>query len=341
MASYATNDDLSDLFCLNRPPVENLTDKLQLSNGRIYAIRFDQLPHQPSLKLPVIGGILSLFHSQGRLSPNTTVVDAGNINTGLSIAHFARKLGFNTFYIMSRYFPADMLELVRSRGVQVHPAPCKRGVKIEREFYSFLWELSQDREFRNNKAFLWHAKYGNFVMRALGKLHAFENVTFNKIVTSVGSGSTLNYLQSLNRHHNDNRADTIICEHENATLFANKGISVRLSKSLKSGKVINPEHYGYRLPSNSRIPNSILGPHYEEINPFLGNIADAIESVVVFNDNDWINFDSGIFDKDAVGNSSLANLSVAKEIAEEGNTVLTAILEPSREFYKHYLEKSA
>ncbi len=84
----------------------------------------------------------------------------------------------------------------------------------------------------------------------------------------------------------------------------------------------------------AELPHTVIGPHYEEINPLLSRESiKRVSGVIQFNEVQWQATQTFLAQKSiSVGNSSAANVSVAWRLANQGQQVLTVVFEPFREF---------
>ena len=335
---------LKNYFHLHPPPLEDISKSLHLPKCSVYALRFDKCHGAFNLKVPVFGGLILYNLLKFNNTNKDCFIDAGNVNSALSLKYFCNKLGVNGYFIMSRYFPEKIINNLSSNNFKVEKSPSDVYLSLEREFYSYLNKKISNKQFRKNKVPLWHAKYGSYVLK---QIETINNVNLqspiNFFVTQLGAGSTFNYMRYINMKENNKIGKFVIAEHFKSQTLLHRNINTITSNAVKQNLDINPQNYGYTQSNTQRIKHLILGPHLEEINPFLreSELQD-IHEAFIYNDYDWIVKLSDISDNISdIGNSSLVNLFVAREYAKKGNKVLTAILEPSRYFYKDILKEVA
>lgn len=336
------NPCVREILDLEIPLVTDLTDILEIEKGgKVYAVRMDLNKGVDNHKKPVVAGLILRGILRGRIPKEgiDTLIDSGNFNSAKAIRFYADRFGMKGIYIMSRLFPQHIIDLIESDNFKVIRAPHRYDNAREREFYEYLFELMQNRDFRKNKFCLWHAKYGGEVMYPIGRdISAnFEEVP-DYVVSCIGAGSTLEgfqiSMQDYFRERNVKKIPQIVlAEHELSPLFV-KFLPIRFAVSKPmSLEDVTIEDYYYKPES---VPHMVLGPHYDEINPLLSKESiDRIESVIQYSENDWKEMQQFLSSKGLnIGNSSAANLSASVRLANEGYKVATVIFEPFREFYK-------
>lgn len=336
------NQRVREILYLETPPITDLTDMLGVEKGgRIYAVRMDLHRDVDNHKKPVVAGLILRGVLQGKIPKEDidTFIDGGNFNSAKAVKFYAKRFGMKGMYVMSGRFPQHMIDLLQTDAFTVLRAPFRYDNAREREFYEYLFELMQDRDFRKNKFCLWHAKYGGEVMYPLGK-QISENFEESPdyVVSCLGAGSTLEGLQIAMRDYFEERGakkvpQIVVAEHELSPLFA-KFLPMRLTKSKLSSLeniVVKDEYY-----QAEGVPHIVIGPHYDEINPLLAKDSiNRIASIVQYSENDWKSMQQYLRTRGlSIGNSSAANISVAARLANEGHKVVTVIFEPFREFYR-------
>lgn len=318
----------------NTPAVHNFTDVTGVTQGKVYAVRYDLTSGVDNHKKEVVGGLILRSVLEGKLPCDgvDTLIDAGNVNSAMALKYYTKKFGMKGKYIMSRMFPQSIIDVLESDHFQVEQAPAKYETAREREFYEYMIDRMKTRDFRKNKHCLLHARYGGEVSAPFGeKIVANLEITPTHVVSCLGAGSTLQGLQLPVQDYFD--ADKIVvevAEHKLSPLFA-RFIEVREYKLPEMN-----EHITTRYAKVRELPHSAIGPHYDEINQLLPKKAiSRIDEVVQYNDSDWQQMQHRLRRQGInVGNTSAANLAVAASIANEGNVVLTAVFEPFRDFYE-------
>jgi len=315
--------------------VDELSTALGVKNGRVLAVRWDITTGQVGFKQPVMAALL-LFHlwrKRCSVDDVTTIVDGGNVNTSLALGYLAQRLGLRAEHVLSRHFPEDIRAYMMDQCdgcLQLIEAP-PSGLGREREFYAYLFELMQGPRRRRSHLCLWHAKYSALTTLWMGEAFADTwDLMPDDIVLGLGSGSTLGgYAVPLKVRFNF-RPRIVVAEHAQSALLRNRPLVADLSSR---GTCENGARHYRRAPAS--VPHMVLGPHYDEVNPLLpSGTVGQIDGVVRYSDNTWQEASqqciaAGI----RVGNSSAANLAVAKSLAQTGRTVFTFIYEPLRDFY--------
>lgn len=329
------------------PEVTDLSDLLKMeNNGRVRAVRMDLFAGVGNLKKPVVAGLILKGVMGGRILRDRidTLIDAGNMNTGFATKYYCRKCGLSGFYIMSRYFPKDMLEILQDNTFQVVQAPAQDGMGKEEEFYGHLFVLMKDSKFRRNKHCLWHAKYGGAVLYPLGmEIATSLEQAPDYIVVSVGAGSTLECLSAVLDYYSEKsgkKSKIVVPEHAKSPIYS----KVRPAKHSTGPPVAVEESNcmhtfdpgAFRRPPSKSIPHPVIGPHYDKPNPLLSkNVINRIGYVQQYSDDEWMKMSHYLESHGlGVGNSSAANVSVASNLANQGYDVLTVVLEPMRSYYK-------
>jgi len=341
------DERVKELMGFEAVPITDLTDILEIQNGgRLHAIREDLNPGVDNHKKPVVGGLILRGVLQGKIPRGKidTLIDGGNYNSAKALKYYTELFGMKGIYVMSRLFPQNIVDILESDNFHIIRAPKKYDNAREREFYEFLFEQMRDPDFRRNKHCLWHAKYGGKTMHPFGRQIAarLEDAP-DYVVSCLGAGGTLEGLQIPIQEHFEKLSDgkrpgIIIGEHELSPLFV-KSITYDVSPGSPSVveatvRDINPNFY----EKVDGLPHTVIGPHYDEVNPLLAKESiGRIDKVVQYSENDWMAMQKYLHNKGiSVGNSSAANLNVAASLANQGNNVVTVIFEPFREFYKRH-----
>jgi cysteine synthase len=316
--------------------VDDITGALGLSRGRVFAVRWDITTGETGFKQPVMSALL-LFHLWRRRAVATEVqvlTDGGNFNTCLALSFLAARLGLQAEHILSRHFTQDARSYMQAHGngcLKLIEAPPAQMGK-EREFYAYLLDMMREPKRRRTHLCLWHAKYSGIATRWLGEALAEScNTMPDDIVFGLGSGSTLEGYAIPLKARFDTKPRIVIAEHQRSRLVCDAPTVANLPNSDgKQSEFFNE----FRRPPSS-IPHMVLGPHYDDVNPLLpADSLTQIDAVVRYSDADWQDVShacriAGM----PIGNSSAANLAVARYLASQGRTVFTFIYEPLREFY--------
>ena len=315
--------------------VDDVSKVLGVTNGRVFAVRWDLTTEKVGFKQPVMSSLL-LFHLWRRrtlVDPNSVLIDGGIVNTALALAWLAARLEMQAETVITRHFPDDIRDYVlnhahgRLRLLQA-PALC---LGREREFYSYLVKLMRNQTRRQTHLCLWHAKYSGLAMRWMGEAFAESwGEKPDEIVLGIGSGSCLSGYAIPLKLRFGSKTRIIVAEHAQSRLLHDKPLIADLPRN--SAQVARS--IGFRKPSNS-LPHMVLGTHYDEINPLLPQADSAqIDGIACYSDTAWQEIsqqcrEAGML----IGNSSAANLAVSKHLAQQGRTVFTFIYEPLRSFY--------
>ena len=327
------------------PVIADVSEILEVSAGKVLAVRMDEAYGITGFKKPVIASLILKRLVEAvvrRRKQNTKWMDGGNVNSSLALAYYAKKFGGKATYVMSRFFPDYVLDYIRDvseKSIDLIRAP-NLSLGIERDFYRHLVDLIRNDSTYRTFQPLWHAKYGGTYTRCLGKELANKlNVCPDYIVTAIGAGSNLVGHAIPIRERFRNVPRIVVPEHSRSRLL-NTQNTTQSAESTTARQKAFPSNWFSRPPNG--IPHYVIGPHYDEINPLIGVEALAcIGGVFGYADEDWMqmSFDCGSRGME-IGNSSAANLVAAKRLAREGRTVLTFIYEPFRSIYKgHNLSK--
>lgn len=328
------DQEIIDAMEFALPPIQDISDKLPLTSGKVYAIRMDLNPGVDNHKKHVVGwlilrNILAWFI---REEHKKTLTDGGNFNSAKALRYYTEKLDLDWLYIMSRLFPEDILNFLRTETFHIEKAPKDLSVGREREFYDFLYKrFKTESDFRNSHVPLWHARHWGEAMLPFGEKIA-DALTFSPdyVVSWLWAWTSLEWVQIPIK--NKTHAKIALAENEESPLFA------RLWYELTRANI--PQDI--LIKDNSRfnkidwVPHLVIGPHYDEINPLLSQQSqEQIDLVIQYMENDWQSISNYVNDKNMpVGNSTAANLACATTLANQGKTVLTIIYEPRRFFYE-------
>ena len=289
-------------------------------------------------KKPVVACLIlkRLIESVKRKEYNKNWIDGGNVNSCLALAYYAKKFDGNAAFVMSRFFPESVMDYIgktSNESIHLIKAP-NLGLGIERDFYKYLVDLVRnDSEYRRYQS-LWHAKYGGDYTKLLGHELADElNICPDYIVTVVGAGSTIEGHAIPVKARFKGSPKIVVPEHSRSRLLQMKAPTEDCLNNAER-RPQYPADWFVSPPSG--LPHTVIGPHYDEVNPLIKKeVLKSIENVFLYDDDDWKNMSYHCYENGVeVGNSSAANLVVAKYLAERGKTVLTFIYEPFRSIYK-------
>ena len=337
-SELVSNENVREILEIEKPVIENISDVLQLKQGNVYAVRMDKSYGLTGFKKPVIASLVlkRLIESVKRKQYNKKWIDGGNVNSSLALGYFAKKFNGEATYIMSRFFPPFLLDYIREvseNAIRLIKAP-DLELGIERDFYQYLLYLIRNKtEFKEYQP-LWHAKYSGEYSTFLGNDLADSlksmNLMPDYIVLVLGAGSTLEGEAIPVKRKYLNLPQIVVPEHYDSPLLSSFNVynESYQTKSYKQNWFTNPPE---------GIPHFVIGPHYDEVNPLLKkDVLGQIDLVYRYREQDWKEmsfkcFSSGL----EIGNSSAANLFVAKCLAErKAENVLTFIYEPFRSFYQ-------
>ena len=330
------------IFDLKTPEITDLSPMLEIEGkGKVYAVRYDLNRGVDNHKKHVVAGLILRGVLQGKIPREEidTFIDGGNFNSAKAVKFYADRFKLRGMYVMSRLFPKEIIAILESDNFNVIKAPRKYDHAREREFYEYLFECMKDREFRKDKFCLWHAKYGGEVSYPFGKEIAEKlDIHPTHLVSCLGAGTTLQGLQiAIQDYFKERKVKEVprivVAEHERSPLFTKIIKHVTLARK-RNGLEESIKEEAYQRKYG--IPHLVLGPHYDEINPLLSRDSiNKIDEVVLYSETEWKQIQKELLRKDlSIGNSSAANVSVAKRLANEGNNVLTVIFEPYRDFYQ-------
>ncbi len=324
-----------------------LSDIAPISGSRslntVSSIRFDQQSNLPNLKKPIVSGLLLRGLLTGELNSRTELImDGGNVNTGLALGYYAKKLDLKVEYIVSRYFLDEMVAVLEAPHVSVTKAPPSPDLGLEEEFYIFLRERFIAFRRKQNIFATWHAKRCFFAAKMYSR-HIASSFTSSPdaIVTAVGSGATLALCYHLTKQLAQKfkkQISVVVAEPELSPIYA-KTCKVRPAETLN--KVVenlsfssSATQWGAKKHWSKRLPHLILGPHYEKANPLMPKkIENSISYVQVYTQQQFEQFASAAETHNLLlGNTSLANILVAEALRSEGSNVLTFALEPFRSY---------
>jgi len=322
--------EVREIFDITTPEITDLSETLEVKNdGKVYAIRMDLNKGVDNHKKYVVASLILRGLLNGSLFQKKidTLIDGGNFNSAKALRFYCERFGMKGMYVMSRLFPEEILTMLRTDEFSIIQAPARYEKRREVEFYEYLFELIKKSDFRKNKYCLWHAKHGGEATKWLGEEIAGTLPELPEFVVScLGAGSTLEGIQIPIKEHTG--CKIVIPEHGKSQLFA------RLNPNVSHVETAGiPLSHGYKFYEG--LPHTVIGPHFDEINPLLSEKAiQQIDQVMVYEDVNWQNIASILMSKGlSVGNSSAANIACAKNIADLGHNVLTIIFEPQRSFY--------
>jgi len=329
---------IRDLFEFEIPKITDLSKILNIKNkGKVYAIRFDLLNYVENHKKLVMGRLILKNILDNRFSDNTiTIIDGGNFSNGLALKFYSERFEFNVEYVVSRYMPEIIKNQLESERMTIITAPKKAGLSIVKEFYSHIPELLRSQEFRKNKIWLKHPKFGGQVLIPFAKELIYSLSEIPDIILScAGSGSFLK--EKLKQDYNK-EVSIIIAEHKNYPIFARR-LKLNLNKVNSSEFKEVSVLLKYRKVSG--LKTSVSGPHYQEINPFLSDkTITSIDEIVHYSEEDWQRVQNYLFNQNIyVGNSSAINIACSIYFANKGNIILTPIFEPFRSFYEEIAKR--
>jgi len=331
------NEEVREILEIETPILENISDILELKKGNVFAIRLDKSYGITGFKKPVIASLIlkRLIEASKRKEYNKKWIDGGNVNSSLALAYFAKKFEGEATYIMSRFFPEYIINYIKEiseNGIEIIQAPnLKLGV--ERDFYQFLLNLVRtDEKFKNYQP-LWHAKYSGEYSKFLGE-DIIECLDFipDYIVLVVGAGSTLEGQAIPIKLNFESRPKIVVPEHYESSLLKKIRPNIENINEISTNEKLNSNWFS--SPPQG-LPHSVIGPHYDEINPLLKpSVINLIDCVYMYDELNWKEMSIKCYENGLeIGNSSAANLYVSKQLAEKGYKVLTFIYEPFREFY--------
>ncbi len=336
-----------EILELDPPEVTELSGLLQLNDaGRVCAVRMDRYPGVGNLKKPVVAGLLLKGVLKGKIPKKgiDTLADGGSMNTALALKYYCGKYGLRGLYVMSRYFPPDVVQLLSDDTFEIVQAPASAEKYVEEEFYSHLFRLMKQRSFRKNKYCLWHGKYGGRVLVPLASETASDiKDAPDYVVVSIGAGATLEFFCAIVDRflcQSGSQPRIVVPEHIDSPIFSRFRPSespAGLPAAVEDSELMADfDSSAFRFPPSNRLPHPVIGPHYESANPLMRpDLIERIEYVQQYSNDEWMRMSHylecvGL----PVGNSSAANISVATNLANQGYDVLTVICEPMRSFYK-------
>ncbi len=339
------NSDVRRFLELETPKVSDLTETLQIrNNGRLYAIRFDLNSGINNHKKQVCAGLILRRILKGRLNENKdTLIDGGNYNSASALKYYAQMLGLKGMYIMSKLFlqRPDIIDSLEADNFKIEIAPENKSKSMEREFYDYLYRRMKDPSFSQNKVCLWHAKYSGKAMYPFGiEIAESLKTTLDCVVSCLGAGSTLEGTQIAVQDYclekRLKKPEIFIAEHELSPLFAKLFSFSRTQLPAWLTEEIRDEIKLNEYLEVKGLPHTVIGPHYQEINPLISRKAlRRIDKVIQYSERDWMETQKYLEIKGiCIGNSSAANIAVALGLANQGKQVLTVIFEPFRWFYK-------
>jgi len=338
--SVAIKDErVRSILDLETPTITDLSEVFD-TPGRILAIRMDLNREVKNHKKPVIALLILKGIICGKIPSEkiATLIDGGNYNSARAMSFYAHRFDMKSIYVMSRLFPQNIIDILKQSGLEVIQAPRKYENAREREFYEYLRDLVRDHEFCSSKQGLyctWHARDGGKALYPLGCEIAKQlEVVPDIVISCLGAGTTLEGVQIAIQNYfseiGGKVPEIMVAEHELSPLFAKRMPELVSPPSQHLGKVL--EDFYTTVPE---LPHTVIGPHYDEINPLLSEKSIArITGIVQYSQDGWKYVHQELLRKGlSVGNSSAANISAAIQLARDGKTVLTEIFEPFWQFY--------
>src|SRR3989344_6219816 len=172
---------------------------------------------------------------------------------------------------------------------------------------------------RRNKHWLGQVKHGCKAMYPFGRAIAEQlPSSVDAVVSCLGAGVTFEGLQIAVQDHFHERGIAkpriVIAEHAYSPLFAR----------LFPDRLRAPPALYIGLDRDisrtvSELPHPVIGPHYDEINPFISPEAlERIDDVIQYDNREWKAMQQHLERQGiSVGNSSAANVSIATRMASE------------------------
>jgi hypothetical protein len=333
-----TDQRVREILEIETPEIEDVSDILEISRGKVLAVRMDKTYGITGFKKPVIASLIlkRLIEAVRRNEYDKKWIDGGNVNSSLALAYYVKKFDGKAAFVMSRFFPEYVMDYIRKisdRSIHLIKAP-NLGLGIERDFYQYLVDLVRtDHRYKTYQP-LWHAKYGGEYTQVLGNELANElNFCPDYIVTVVGAGSTIEGQAIPAKTRFNNIPKIVVPEHSQSPLLHVDDRAVSFRKNVVARKEYPSDWFISPPPG---LPHIVIGPHYDEINPLIKKeVLESIESVFLYDEDDWKEMSYECYKNGMkIGNSGAANLVVAKRLAEKGSTVLTFIYEPFRSIYQ-------
>ncbi|HIP33753.1 MAG TPA: hypothetical protein EYG89_03265 [Bacteroidia bacterium] len=337
---------LSDEYIKNKilwilPKIIDVSDKLGLSSkeGKVYALSFPEIDSSIHLKTPIFAGLFLLQVINGKISNKTkTITEAGGINTGYGLKKIIDIFNLKGKFYTSRYLPEELFCDISSENMEIIKSKENNALGIEEEFYMEFVQSFKKLRLNGDIAPLWHVKNSFIIAEILAEdilennPHMLDNI--DSYVSGVGSGASLSILSKLKEHTNKN-IEIIIAEHEKTPIFWNTSTRNELDEleTNTSHEILKTHFIDVK---NKRIPHIVYGPHYEKINNKIpSKYLEKISGVSLYSDNEWKDI-SITLEKEGmlIGNSSAANLAIAKKIALTGKNSLTFIYETKRDYIR-------
>lgn len=325
------------------PNIIDLTENLNLSNkeghGKVYALSFPDVSPDINLKTPIFAGLFLLQIMKGIINEKTeVVVEAGGINTGYGLKKLIEIFHLKGQLYTSRYFSEKVLDELKADNLNIIQPEAREDLGLEEEFYiKFVEDLKKLRK-NGNIAPLWHVKKSFMVAEILAeKMYSKNKNVFDEaeyLITGMGSGGSLSAFCKISDISNNKNQKIIIPEHEKSPILWDTYPKKDLSELDIIDQNLSIDNF-YNLNSN-RVPHIVFGPHYEKINNKIPQkYLDSINSISLYSDEEWKNISSLLDEQNiSVGNSSSANLVIAKKLALKGKNVITFIYEPKRIYSK-------
>jgi hypothetical protein len=333
------NPQIREVLEIVRPIIEDISNLLEVSKGKVFAVRMDKMYGITGFKKPIIASLIlkRLIESVKIGKLNRKWIDGGNVNSALALGFYAKKFEGKAANVMSRLFPKYILEYIKeicNDSIRLIKAP-NLSLGIERDFYKYLVYLVRNDPVLSSYQPLWHARYSGKYSRFLGLDLANDfNICPEYIISGIGSGSTIEGQAMVVKTKYHDYSKIVVPEHYQSSLLSSFKNTINSFNKIGTKKKEYPLNWFSNPPS--AVPHYVLGPHYDEINPLINkHVLNSIDHIFLYNDDDWKQMSykcylSGF----KIGNSSAANLVAAKYLADKGNTILTFIYEPFRNIYK-------
>ncbi len=328
------DQEIIDAMEFALPPIEDISDKLPLSQGKVYALRMDLNPGVDNHKKHVVGWLILRNILDGFITEQhkKTLTDGGNFNSAKALRYYTEKFDLQWLYIMSRLFPDDIINFLKTDQFNIERAPKDLSVEIEREFYGYLYaKFQKDSSFRNSHIPLWHARHWWEVMKPFGEQIANAlNFTPDYLVSGLWAWTSLEWVQMPIKATTN--AQIVIAENIESPLFAKMKYTLDKADIPHEIKITDNRIFN----KIEWVPHLVIGPHYDAINPLLSQTSqNQIDIIMQYDENNRQSISKYVRDKDMpVWNSTAANLACATTLANRWNIVMTIIYEPRRFFYE-------
>lgn len=340
------NEAIREKICWVLPNIIDITEQLNLSqeegHGKVYALSFPDVSPDINLKTPIFAGLFLLQVMQGIINEKTEViVEAGGINTGYGLKKLIEIFNLKGQLYTSRYFSERVLDELKADNFNIIQPEAREDLALEEEFYvKFVEDLKELRK-NGNIAPLWHVKKSFMVAEILAeKMYSKNKNVFDDmeyLITGMGSGGSLSAFCKILDISSNKNLKIIVPEHEKSPILWDTYPKEDLSEMNIIDKNLNTDNF-YNLNSK-RVPHIVFGPHYEKINNKIPQkYLDSIDGISLYSDEEWKNISSLLDGQNiSVGNSSSANLVIAKKLALKGKNIITFIYESKRKYSKALL----